>query len=220
MNPVRILIADDHILIAEMWQILLAKNENYQVVQRVSDCSSLASAVTEHKPDVVLLDIALADGSSLDLLPDLKAISPFTKYLVVSAYTDLVTVKKAFSSGVHGFITKTSGLEEVNEAIATILQGKRFQCREVKDSVAGLFLGASSSRPATIQGALTIKEREIAYLVYKGLSSRQIGEKLSISPKTVEVHRHHIYQKLGLNKSTQLIWYVQNNIHLFTGLTR
>lgn len=216
MKPLRLLIADDHLLIAEMWQMLLEKNTSYQVLQRVSDCKTLSAAVKELKPDVVLLDIALSDGSSLDLLTELKNYAPFTKYLVISAYTDLVTIKKAFASGAHGFITKTSSLEEVNEAISNIVQGKKFQCKEVQDTVAGFFLGGNAAHPGAAQASLTQKEREIAYLVYKGLSSRHIGEQLNISAKTVEVHRHHIYQKLGLNKSAQLIWYVQNNMHLFT----
>lgn len=215
MKPLRILIADDHVLIAEMWQMLLESTQKYSVISRVSDCETLVASVKELRPDVVLLDIALSDGSSLDRVQELKNVAPFTKYLVVSAYTDLATIKKAFGSGVHGFITKTSGLQEVNEAISSIVQGKKFQCKEVQDAVAGFLLGGNEV-PTNKTQALTQKEREIAYLVYKGFSSRQIGEHLKISAKTVEVHRHHIYQKLGLNKSAQLMWFVQNNMHLFT----
>ena len=97
MKPTLILIADDHVLIAEMWSALLSSKDKYEVIDKVNSCSQLKEAIPRLHPDIVLLDIVLSDGSSLDILPALKTESPDTKFLAVSAYTDLATIKRSFA---------------------------------------------------------------------------------------------------------------------------
>jgi DNA-binding NarL/FixJ family response regulator len=214
MNPVKILIADDHTMMAQMWGAFLSKSDNYEVVDRVSSCEALKEALAEYPIDVVLLDIVLADGSSLDIFPALKKISPATRFLAVSGFTDAGTVKRAFAVGVHGYLTKTSTLEEMNAALQTVLEGKIYVSKEVEEV---LQYDASEGDQAS-KDLLTRKEKQVAYWVYKGLSAKDIADKLGISFKTVEVHRHHIYQKLGIQKSSMLMLYVQEHMHLFSDI--
>jgi len=217
MKNTSLIIADDHKLIAEMWGAVLSASGAASVKASVSTCKELKEQVEAIKPEIVLLDIVLADGSSLDHLTELKKRSPKTKYLVVSAYTDLPTIKKAFSEGVDGYLTKTSSLQEITEAINQVKSGKKYQCREVQMLISSIFLEDKKSLTGENQRPeLTRKEKEIAYLIYKGLSAKDIAAKLGVSSKTVDVHRHHIYKKLGLNKLSRLIWYVQENLHLFS----
>ena len=91
MKKIKILIADDHVMIAEMWQMLLSSNPQYTLLPFVENCSQLLLAVESEKPDVVFLDISLADGSSLDLIPELRKLSPATRFLVVSSHTNIIT---------------------------------------------------------------------------------------------------------------------------------
>ena len=217
MQKTSIIIADDHKLIAEMWGAVLTSNGMYSISATVSTCAELQEAVKQHKPEIVLLDIVLADGSSLDCLDQLRKVSPKTKFLIVSAYTDLPTIKKAFGTGADGYMTKTSTLKEITEAIEQVKAGKKYQCREVQELISKIFLEDKQSLQGDKKNAeLTKKEREIAYLVYKGLSAKDIAAKLGVSSKTVDVHRHNIYQKLGIKKLSKLIWYVQENLHLFS----
>jgi two-component system invasion response regulator UvrY len=211
MTAIKILIADDHTMIAQMWGAFLSNGTKYEVIDKVNSRKDLQEAVVEHQPDVVLLDIALSDGSSLDILPALNRQFPNTKYLVVSAYADVATIQKSFTAGAHGYLTKTSTLEEMDEAIGSILSGHQYRCREIRDLVI-----QDAEETLSVKSLLTRKEKEVAYLVYKGLSAKDIAEKLGVSFKTVEVHRHHIYQKLGLQKASKLMLYVQDNLHLFS----
>ena len=211
MSVIKILIADDHTMIAQMWGAFLSNGNKYEVIDKVNSRKDLQEAVVEYHPDVVLLDIALSDGSSLDILPALSKQSPNTKYLVVSAYADAATVQKSFAAGAHGYLTKTSTLEEMDEAIGSILHGHQYRCREIKELTL-----QEEDENLSGKSLLTRKEKEVAYLVYKGLSAKDIAEKLGVSFKTVEVHRHHIYQKLGIQKASMLMLYVKDNEHLFS----
>ena len=215
-----LIIADDHKLIADMWASVLTSNGVASVETKVTNCRELLEKTKEIKPDIVLLDILLADGSSLDYVKELKKLSPKTKYLVVSAYTDLATIKQSFALGVDGYLTKTSSLQEITEAITEVKNGKKFQCREVRDLISTVFLEDKQTLIGNKKRVeLTKKEKEIAYLIYKGLSAKDIAAKLGVSSKTVDVHRHHIYQKLGIKKLSRLIWYVQENQHLFSNVS-
>ncbi len=215
-----LIIADDHKLIADMWASVLTSSGVASVETKVTNCRELLEKTKEIKPDIVLLDILLADGSSLDYVKELKKLSPKTKYLVVSAYTDLATIKQSFALGVDGYLTKTSSLQEITEAITEVKNGKKFQCREVQDLISTVFLEDKQTLIGNQKRVeLTRKEKEIAYLIYKGLSAKDIAAKLGVSSKTVDVHRHHIYQKLGIKKLSRLIWYVQENQHLFSNVS-
>lgn len=217
MTSIKILIAEDHVLIAEMWNAVLGKNKEYKIVGKTS---SKAATVTEAKlqqPDVILLDIALSDGSGLDIIPEIKQVSPDTKFLIVSAHTDFPTVKKAFSAGVYGYITKTSPLSEMMQAINDVVAGKNYRCREVQELISGIFFNDNAEGGGEASAKyLTKKEKKVAYLLYKGLSAREIAEQLDLSSKTIDTHRYNIYQKLQIKKSVQLIKYIDVNQHLFT----
>lgn len=219
MSQTSVIIADDHKLIADMWASVLTSNNIANVKANVSTCKELLDAMRSVKPDIVLLDIALADGSSLDYMDELKAISPKTKYLIVSAYSDIPTIKKAFALGVDGYLTKTSSLKEITDALSQVKSGKKYHCREVQSLISSMFLEEKSAVSGKEKGSeLTNKEREIAYLIHKGLSAKDIAAKLGVSSKTVDVHRHHIYKKLGIQKLSKLVWYVQENLHLFSDI--
>jgi two-component system invasion response regulator UvrY len=217
MNAIKVLVADDHTMIAQMWGAFLSTGTRYDVIDKVNNCKDLQETVMLQQPDVVLLDISLADGSSLDILPAISKQSPHTKFLVVSAYADTATVQKSFAAGAHGYLTKTSTLEEMEEAITSVREGNQYQCREIMDLMTQASAEAHTENTKIAgKSLLTRKEKEVAYLVYKGLSAKDIAEKLGVSFKTVEVHRHHIYQKLGIQKASRLMLYVKDNQHLFS----
>lgn len=213
---ISILIAEDHVLIAEMWNAVLGRSKDYKIVAKTSSKEETVAETTLHKPDVILLDIALSDGSGLDIIPQIKQASPQTKLLAVSAHTDFPTVKQAFAAGVYGYITKTSPLSEMMTAINDVVAGKTYRCREVQELISGIFFSDSAENIDAATKYLTKKEKKVAYLFYKGLSAREIADQLELSSKTIDTHRYNIYQKLQIKKSVQLIKYIDANQHLFT----
>ena len=199
-----------------MWNAVLGKNRDYKIVGKASSKVDTVAEAKLYQPDVILLDIALSDGSGLDIIPQLKEVSPDTKFLIVSAHTDFPTVKKAFSAGVYGYITKTSPLSEMMQAINDVVAGKNYRCREVQDLISGIFFNDNGESGDVASKYLTKKEKKVAYMLYKGFSAREIAEQLDLSSKTIDTHRYNIYQKLQIKKSVQLIKYIDVNQHLFT----
>jgi len=102
------------------------------------------------------------------------------------------------------------------QAIEEVLSGKTYRCREIQEMISGIFLNDATEEATNQSQVLTKKEKQVSYLICKGLSAKEIAGKLGVSSKTIDVHRYHIYQKLGINKSIQLIRYIQDNQHLFT----
>lgn len=215
-KKIKLVFADDHTLIAEMWTELLSKDVNLDIVAQTTTVAETLKRVLELKPDVVLLDLNFSDGSGLEIIPDLKKKLPKLKILVVSAYSDYLTVKNSFSAGADGYITKTSSKKEMIEAIYEVHAGKTYRCKAVQDMLSDILF---KDTPITINGkeveALTKTEIKVAYRIAQGMSSRVIAEKMGISQRTVDVHRFKIFKKLKINKSIQLVQFVTDNQHLF-----
>jgi DNA-binding NarL/FixJ family response regulator len=139
-----------------------------------------------------------------------RKISPTTKVIGVSMHSQPAYVKKMIRGGAKGYVTKSSPTDELMLAIAEVAAGRTYICEQVKTII------AEQAVSDTGQGAvsqLSERELEIIRLVRSGLSSREIGEALSITPKTVEVHRHNILKKLKLRNSVALIEFM--NAHGF-----
>ena len=208
MKKVSIMIVDDHTLIRETWSFLLGKNENFDVVAECGDGERAIELARDKRPDVVLLDINLAPMSGFDVLKMIRKYSPGSKIIGVSMHSQPAYAKKMLRLGAKGYVTKNSPRQEMLEAISEVSKNHVYVCQEVKNILSDQMLNGDQANPDI--NNLSDREMQIVRALKEGLSSKEIASELSISLKTVEVHRHNILKKLKLKNTVSLINFINS----------
>ena len=206
MSKVTVMIVDDHTLIRDSWSLLLSLDDKYAVVANVGDGQAAIDTARELRPQVLLLDINMTPISGFEILKMVRKFLPGTKVIGVSMHTQPAYAKKMLRAGARGYVTKNSSSIELLKAIEEVVAGKIYLCDEVKNLLAEQTMNEKSGAAGI--SSLSEREMEIIRYIRDGFSSREIGEKIFISGKTVEVHRHNILQKLNVKNSASLIEYV------------
>ena len=198
-NKVKIVIVDDHALVAEAWSILLKAVDNFEVIGRAECQSEVEHLCHTFRPDIVLMDVNLKDGENgIDITRKLTNEIPRLKVIGLSMHNDISLVKKFIASGAKGYLSKGDPSEELIKAIQEVYKGSIYISSSIKDK---LMLASFDDSPAE----MTARELEIVKFTAMGLTSKEISEKLFISPRTVETHRHNILKKFDLHNTAQLI---------------
>lgn len=208
MKKVSIMIVDDHTLIRETWSFLLGKNENFDVVAECGDGERAIELARDKRPDVVLLDINMAPMSGFDVLKMIRKYSPGSKIIGVSMHSQPAYAKKMLRLGAKGYVTKNSPRQEMLEAIAEVSKNQVYVCQEVKNILSDQMLNGDQVNPDI--NNLSDREMQIVRALKEGHSSKEIASDLSISLKTVEVHRHNILKKLKLKNTISLINFINS----------
>ena len=208
MKKVSIMIVDDHTLIRETWSFLLGKNENFDVVAECGDGERAIELARDKRPDVVLLDINMAPMSGFDVLKMIRKSSPGSKIIGVSMHSQPAYAKKMLRLGAKGYVTKNSPRQEMLEAISEVSKNQVYVCQEVKNILSDQMLNGDQVNPDI--NNLSDREMQIVRALKEGLSSKEIASELSISLKTVEVHRHNILKKLKLKNTVSLINFINS----------
>lgn len=209
MDKISILIADDHTLVRETWSFILNTDARFKVI---AECGSGEEAVEKAKdlrPDVVIMDINLPGMNGIEATQLIRKFSPGTKILGVSLHTQPTYARKMIQKGAMGYVTKNSSREEMFKAIMEIIDGKKYVCEEIKNILSAQVISGEDQQT----GLNSLSQREIETISYikKGFSSKEIAEALSISVKTVEVHRYNILKKLNLKNAAALVNYINNS---------
>ena len=198
---IKVLIVDDHKLISEAWSSLLKDAPGILVVGTADNVDEAYDMAIVHKPEIVLMDINLGAGSGFDATEKINNTLPKTRVIGLSLHDDITYVKKFLSIGAKGYLTKNTSKTELIEAIHAVHKGDVFIGSDIKDRYFTSLLNVDSSET---KKELTMKEIEIVKLIAQGMSSKEIAEKLFISHRTVETHRHNILKKLELSNAAQL----------------
>jgi len=197
---IKVLIVDDHKLISEAWSSLL-KDAPQIVVCGTADSEALAfDQAIIHKPDIVLMDINLGSGSGLVAASKILDTLPKTRVIGLSLHDDITYVKKFLSLGAKGYLTKNTNKSELVNAIHAVYKGEVFIAAEIKDRYFASLLNVDDRE----KKELTMKEIEIVKFIAQGLTSKEIADKLFVSHRTIETHRHNILKKLDLPNAAQL----------------
>jgi two-component system invasion response regulator UvrY len=208
MKKISIMIVDDHTLIRETWSFLLGKNENFDVVAECGDGERAIELARDKRPDVVLLDINMAPMSGFDVLKMIRKYSPGSKIIGVSMHSQPAYAKKMLRLGAKGYVTKNSPRQEMLEAISEVSKNHVYICQEVKNILSDQLLNGDQANPDI--NNLSDREMQIVRALKGGQSSKEIASDLSISLKTVEVHRHNILKKLKLKNTVSLINFINS----------
>ncbi len=205
-----VVIVDDHPLFREGLKAIINLDDRFELVGEAGDCREAIRVAKEVKPDLMAVDVSLPDMSGIQLTREIQAVLPDTQILIVSVHSRVDYISEAFQAGAKGYMVKESASERLLQGLATIGKGEFFLDSSIScEVVRGLM--RIPAREATITDAaydiLTSREQEILRLLAEGLGTKEIADRLSISPKTVENHRSNIMNKLELNSVVELVRY-------------
>ncbi|MDZ4809492.1 MAG: response regulator transcription factor [Bacteroidota bacterium] len=203
MKKISILIADDHQLIRDTWSIILNNDLRFEVVAVASSGEQAVELAKTTCPDIVLMDINMGNLNGFDATKLLKSFSPGSKIIGVSMHAMPDYAKKMFKMGASGYVTKNSSREEFIHTILEVQQGMTCICDEVKEILTHREFELTNDKPDF--NSLSKRELDVIAFIKGGLSSREIGEKLSLSLKTIEVHRYNILKKLVVRNTASLV---------------
>jgi DNA-binding NarL/FixJ family response regulator len=201
MAKPRILLADDHTLMADALRHLL--QAEFDVVGTVADGRALLTAASELKPDLVVVDIGMPLLNGLDAAEQLKALQPDVKVIFLTQYREPHYAAEAFRRQASGYLLKESAASELMTAIREAMQGRTY----VSPLIAkGMLDGVLNPTPQNVR-ALSAREREVLQLLAEGKSMKEIAGILDISPRTVEFHKYRVMQLLGVKTNAELVQY-------------
>jgi len=204
----KILIAEDQTLVRQGLRSLLESEKKIKIVAEAGDGIEAIRCVEKHKPDLVLLDLAMPKMSGLSALKDIKNRYPETKILVLTFHSSEEYILEAFESGANGYCLKKDSHAELLAAMKSILSGKSFISPAISSKVLeGYLEGRKKLKKKTSLETLTQREKEVLKLVGEGYSSIEIGNILCISSKTVDKHRSNIMNKVNLHSAAALTAY-------------
>jgi len=206
--PIRILLADDHTVVRDGLRALLEKQPDMTVVAEASDGRDSIRLAEEQSPDVVVMDIGMPSLNGIEATRRILAANPRTAVVMLSMHQDESYVLRSLKAGAKGYLLKDSLRGDVIDAIRAVAQGRSFLTRKVRLMLQEDYVRQMESRGLDDSyDLLTDREREVLHMVAEGKSNKEVAGLLNISPTTVETHRAHILQKLGIHSVPELILY-------------
>jgi DNA-binding NarL/FixJ family response regulator len=204
MKKPRVLLADDHRVVAEGLRVLLAPH--FDVVGIVPDARELLSAVKTLDPDVVVLDISMPAGNGIDAARELRAADSRAKVVFLTMHCEETYAERALETGASGFVLKHSAPSELVMAINEALKGATYITPQIAGSLFGSSRGGARGGPKSIS-ELTTRQIEVLRLVAEGRSAKEIAAALSISRRTAEYHKTRLMEALGVRSTAELVHY-------------
>jgi DNA-binding NarL/FixJ family response regulator len=201
MNRPRVLLADDHTLLLEAFQKLLA--DDCDVVGTVSNGRALLSAAATLKPDVVILDVAMPLLNGIDATRQLKQDLPDIRIIVLTMNEDPDLAADAFRAGASGYLLKRSAASELITAIREVMKRRAYVTPLIAEGLVGSMLHPGDRSSVH----LTARQREIVQLVAEGRSMKEVASILDIAPRTVAFHKYRIMKQLNIKTTAELIQY-------------
>jgi DNA-binding NarL/FixJ family response regulator len=208
VNRINILLVEDHMIVREGLRRLLESEVDLAVIGEASNGSEALALAIELSPDVVLMDIEMPRGNGLQAMRRILKFLPGTKIIVLTAHADEAHAQKAIHAGAAGFLPKQHSVNALRRVIRKVQQGHNVYIPPISESSARFHLqhnGAAMKKQDTSK--LTSREIEVLQCITGGSSNKQTAEVLGISIKTVEKHRGHLMEKLGIHNTASLTRY-------------
>jgi len=208
MKKLRILLADDHIVMRTGLRALLERQPNLEVVGESENGRETVELVASLGPDVVVMDVAMPVLNGIEATKTIVTQRPATAVVILSMHADESYVMRALKAGARGYLLKDSAAADLISAIQAVSQNKSFFSPKVSHILAEDYVRVLKQKGAVDSyDLLTGREREILQLLAEGKANKEVATALNISPYTVETHRRHILEKLNLHNPAELILY-------------
>lgn len=216
MVPIRVFFADDHAVVRDGLRALLESQADIAVVGDAANGRQTVHLVQQLRPDVVVMDIVMPELNGIDATLEIHESCPATQIVILSMYSTAEHIFRAFQAGAQGYLLKESAGREVVEAVRTVHAGRRYLSRGIAETVVDEYIRQHEvDIDKSPLERLSTRERQVLQLVVEGKSSAEIGDTLSLSPKTIETYRSRLMEKLGINDIPSLVKFAIQH-----GLTR
>ncbi len=207
MPPIKLILVDDHDIVRAGLRMLLEAQPNIEIVAEASSGAEAIALAEKYQPNVILMDVTMPDMNGIQTTRQIKAHHPKIAVLALTIHEEEDYFFQMLDAGASGYIPKRAAPEDLLRAIHTVHRGEVFLHSSVAGALVKDFLERGNADSPTEPSNLTEREQEVLTLIAEGLTNKQIGEKLGISPKTVARHRDNITKKLNLSSRAELTRY-------------
>lgn len=205
MNPIRVLIADDHALVRAGIRALVERIDGVIVVGEAGKGSEALELVRQLKPDLLLLDITMPDGNGFDVLDQITNKHPEIRVIVLTVHEAGEYAIRALREGAAGYLPKSAASIELEQAIHTVVRGDSYISPETAQNT--ILQQRKGATKRDLLATLSPRQREVLRLIAEGKTTKQIAHELKISVKTVETHRAQLMERLGIHDVAGLVRY-------------
>ncbi|MHC4752718.1 MAG: response regulator [Planctomycetota bacterium] len=202
MSKVRILLADDHKIVAEGLRALL--EPEFELVGIVEDGHALLDKAKQFNPDVIVADITMPSLNGIDAVEQLNKTGSKAKVVFLTMHHDAMYANRAFEAGASGYVLKHSAPDELLTAIREVLKGRTYVTPIIAEELMQTYKNGSHKKKKPVR-KLTSRQREVLQLLVEGKSAKEVAKSLHISSRTVEFHKYRIMEELGLKTSAELV---------------
>jgi len=207
MSMIRVLLADDHALVLAGIRALVEDLGDIQVVAEAANGRDAVLLAKRHKPDLVIMDISMAELNGIEATIQIKAELPATQILILSMHTTEDFVQRAIKAGASGYLVKDSAPLDLKMAIAAVMRNEIFLSPRISRHVVNGILHVKPQSGESMTDALTARQREILQMIAEGKSTKAIAFQLNVSVKTVETHRAALMERLDIHDIAGLVLY-------------
>ncbi|HSK90600.1 MAG TPA: response regulator transcription factor [Euzebyales bacterium] len=201
IDPLRVVLVDDHALVREGLRSVLATFDDLDIVAEADNIDAAIKAVVTHRPDVVLLDLQLHDQDGADIVRALAAREVDVAVLVLSVHDDVARLRRVLRAGARGYLLKSARPDELAAAIRRVAAGRW----AIGDELLGLLIEAFIGVAPVGVPPVTPREREVLDLLAEGLANRAVAERLGISTRTAQKHVENLFKKFNVHERGELI---------------
>jgi len=205
-NTINVLIVDDHEIMRQGLTQLINQETDMIVCAEAEDAAGALDAMSEHQPNIAVVDISLKDSSGIELIKDIMVRWPGFPVLVLSMHEESFYAERVLRAGAKGYVSKAEVSSKVVDGIRTVLKGDLYVSEKLASKLLSGIVGGSAPEVSPID-RLSDREFEVFEMIGRGQQMRDIASKLHLSVKTVEAHREHIKKKLNLDSANELLTY-------------